>query len=172
MDKHMKIHWDSLFHNGWTLYAAASKRGLCCLTLPNESFDVVDEFLRRSFPEATLEKNSEWMQPYLTELKEYLEGKRYDFTVAVDLRGTPFQLSVWEALSKIQHGQSVTYTQIAESIGRPTAVRAVGAAIGANPIPFVIPCHRVIGKNGNLTGYRGGLEVKSALLQLEGIRLA
>lgn len=107
------------------------------------------------------------MAPYLSELKDCLEGKRLACTVPLDLHGTPFQVSVWKAISTIPYGRTMTYSGIAEIIGKPEAVRAVGAATGANPIAFLIPCHRVLGKNGGLTGYRGGLDVKSRLLKLE-----
>jgi O-6-methylguanine DNA methyltransferase len=104
----------------------------------------------------------------LTELHEYFSGRRKDFSVPTRPRGTPFQLAVWRELEKIPYGTTITYSELAERIGRPAAVRAVGAANGANPIPVVIPCHRVIGKSGKLVGYGGGLDRKTALLQIEG----
>ena len=166
-----KVYWSSLNHKGWILYAAVTSNGLCCVTLPNESFEDLTGFVQKHIPDAMLERNEAALAPYLRELKEYLEGKRQQFSVPLDLRGTPFQVAVWKSLLQIPYGQWTTYSDIAASIGRPSAVRAVGAAIGANPIPFVIPCHRVIGKNGKLTGYSGGLELKSALLKLENVRL-
>ncbi len=107
------------------------------------------------------------MAPYARELTDYLEGRRSSFTVPHDLKGTAFQRAVWEALGRIPYGQTVTYSDIAQEVGRPAAVRAVGAAIGANPVMIVVPCHRVIGKNGALTGFRGGLGMKTRLLELE-----
>ena len=85
----------------------------------------------------------------------------------MDLHGTPFQMAVWEALRKIPFGVTVSYTDIAERIGKPSSVRAVGTAIGANPVLITVPCHRVIAKSGKLTGYRGGLDMKEQLLGLE-----
>lgn len=166
-----KVCWSSLDHEGWTIYAAVTSKGLCCITLPNESFEDLTRFVKKHVPNAILEPNHAALEPYLTELREYLEGKRQQFSVPLDLRGTPFQVSVWQSLMKIPYGQSATYSDLAASIGKPSSVRAVGAAIGANPIPFVVPCHRVIGKDGKLTGYRGGLELKSALLKLEKVQL-
>nr|WP_273702385.1 methylated-DNA--[protein]-cysteine S-methyltransferase [Tepidanaerobacter syntrophicus] len=87
----------------------------------------------------------------------------------MDLKGTDFQISVWEALLNIPYGTTKTYSQVAAEIGRPKATRAVGGAIGANPVSIVVPCHRVIGKDGSLTGFGGGLEIKKKLLKLEGI---
>ena len=107
------------------------------------------------------------MKPYATELIDYLEGRRKEFTLPMDLHGTAFQQSVWKVLQEIPYGQTVSYTDIAELIQKPSAVRAVGTAIGANPVLITVPCHRVIAKSGKLTGYRGGLEMKELLLGLE-----
>jgi O-6-methylguanine DNA methyltransferase len=103
------------------------------------------------------------------QLTEYLEGKRRVFELPLRLEGSDFQKEVWEAVARIPYGQTASYGQIAQLIGKPGASRAVGAANGANPIPIVIPCHRVIGKDGSLTGYGGGLALKSRFLALEGI---
>jgi methylated-DNA-[protein]-cysteine S-methyltransferase len=111
-------------------------------------------------------------QPILVEaerqLKEYFEGKRQSFSIPLDMRGTEFQKSVWKALLGIPFGETRSYGQIAKQIGRPKAMRAVGAANGSNPIPIVVPCHRVIGSSGELTGFGGGLETKARLLEIEG----
>lgn len=100
------------------------------------------------------------MAEYAEQLQAYLNGKRTHFSFPVDLAGTPFQLAVWKALSEIPYGSTCSYSDIAEHIEKQAAVRAVGAAIGANPLLMVVPCHRVIGKSGQLTGYRGGLDMK------------
>ena len=102
------------------------------------------------------------------QLKEYFEGKRQRFSIPLDMRGTEFQKSVWEALVRIPFGETRSYGEIAKQIGRPKAMRAVGAANGSNPIPIVVPCHRVIGSSGELTGFGGGLETKARLLEIEG----
>ncbi|MBT8101839.1 MAG: methylated-DNA--[protein]-cysteine S-methyltransferase, partial [Gammaproteobacteria bacterium] len=99
------------------------------------------------------------------QLREYFAGDRQDFDLPVKLNGTEFQVSVLEALQAIPYGETVSYGEIARRIGRPRAVRAVGAANGRNPIPIVVPCHRVIGKSGDLTGFGGGLDTKEALLR-------
>ena len=103
----------------------------------------------------------------IRQLEEYFDGKRKTFDVPLALRGNPFQLSCWNALREIAYGETRSYSEIARVIGRPAAVRAVGAANGANPIPIIIPCHRVIGSNGALTGFGGGLDVKRRLLDFE-----
>jgi methylated-DNA-[protein]-cysteine S-methyltransferase len=106
-----------------------------------------------------------------TQLAEYFSGQRRTFDFELAPRGTPFQLAVWNALLAIAYGETISYAELAHRIGKPAAVRAVGAANGANPIPVIIPCHRVIGSNGSLTGYGGGIERKQWLLALEGRRL-
>jgi methylated-DNA-[protein]-cysteine S-methyltransferase len=102
------------------------------------------------------------------ELREYFAGKRTVFTVPLDMRGTPFQKQVWEALLGIPYGETRTYGQLANQLGNPRATRAVGAANGRNPVAIIAPCHRVIGFSGKLTGFAGGLEAKALLLNLEG----
>ena len=101
------------------------------------------------------------------QLSEYFEGKRRSFSVALDMRGTPFQKNVWEALLSIPFGETRSYRDIAKKLGNPEATRAVGAANGRNPISIIVPCHRVIGSNGKLRGFAGGLETKARLLELE-----
>lgn len=106
------------------------------------------------------------------ELEEYLTGKRKTFTFPLALRGTAFQLAVWNVLREIPFGKTVSYIQIAKSIGKPKAVRAVGQAIGRNPCLIAVPCHRVVGKNGALTGFSAGLPWKRYLLELEASQTA
>lgn len=101
------------------------------------------------------------------ELHEYLEGERRAFTFPYRLVGTPFRLQVWKELEKVPYGETTTYKRLAEAIGRPGAYHAVGGAVGANPLSICVPCHRVIGTNGSLTGYAWGLPMKEALLELE-----
>jgi len=103
-----------------------------------------------------------------TQFREYFEGNRRTFELPLAPEGTPFQLRVWNALLDIPYGETISYGQLAERIGDRSASRAVGLANGSNPLPIVIPCHRVIGSNGTLTGYGGGLPIKERLLALEG----
>lgn len=109
------------------------------------------------------------LQTASQQLSEYFAGRRTRFDVPLDLSsGTAFQQAVWQALLAIRAGDTASYSDISQRIGKPTAVRAVGAAIGRNPVSIVVPCHRVIGRNGSLTGYAGGLVRKTALLNREG----
>ena len=101
------------------------------------------------------------------QLEEYFARERSSFDLSLAPAGTPFQQSVWAELQRVGYGTTITYAALATHIGRPTAIRAAGAANGANPVSIVIPCHRVVGSNGSLTGYGGGLEAKRFLLDLE-----
>ena len=104
-----------------------------------------------------------------TQLAEYFAGKRRRFDLPLDLHGTEFQRRVWHALLRIEPGRTASYGDVARAIGSPRAVRAVGAAVGRNPVGVIVPCHRVLGSDGSLTGYAGGLHRKRALLQIEGV---
>ncbi|HVO99238.1 MAG TPA: methylated-DNA--[protein]-cysteine S-methyltransferase [Bryobacteraceae bacterium] len=104
------------------------------------------------------------------QLREYFDGHRADFDLPLAPEGTAFQRTVWRSLQDIPYGETISYGELAKRVGNPKASRAVGAANGKNPIPIVIPCHRVIGANGKLTGFGGGLPIKEALLALEKVR--
>lgn len=124
---------------------------------------------------ATVANGPALVPPVLAEatrqLDAYFAGKLREFDLPLLARGTPFQRTVWNALREIPYGETVSYADVARRVGRPSAVRAVGAANGRNPLAIVVPCHRVIGSDGSLTGYAGGLEMKRALLTLEaGVR--
>lgn len=114
-----------------------------------------------------IEKETPLLQKAAVQLKEYFGGKRKAFELPLSLHGTDFQLAVWEALQNIPYGETCSYKQIAEKIGNPKASRAVGMANNRNPVMIVVPCHRVIGQNGSMVGYAGGLDVKKYLLNLE-----
>ncbi len=109
-----------------------------------------------------------WLTWGATELQRYFAGGLRQFTVPLDPQGTAFQQQVWQALLHIPYGRLSTYGEMAQQLGRPAAARAVGAAVGRNPLGIIVPCHRVVGQDGTLTGYAGGLQRKEALLKLEG----
>jgi methylated-DNA-[protein]-cysteine S-methyltransferase len=118
--------------------------------------------------EAPVNASQRWLQQAAHELAEFFAGRRRTFDVPIDARGTPFQRSVWQALQRIPCGELHRYGALAAQLGRPAAARAVGAAVGRNPVSVIVPCHRVVGADGSLTGYAGGLPRKQALLALEG----
>jgi methylated-DNA-[protein]-cysteine S-methyltransferase len=143
------------------LKLVASETGLIAILWENEN--------PRRVPLKDLLEDNE--QPILVEterqLKEYFAGKRDEFSIPLDMRGTAFQKDVWRALLAIPFGKTFSYGEIAKQLGKPNASRAVGAANGRNPISIVVPCHRVIGASGKLTGFAGGLDAKAHLLGLE-----
>jgi O-6-methylguanine DNA methyltransferase len=108
------------------------------------------------------------MRAAVSQLRQYFSGSRLAFDLPLDVRGTAFQKAVWSEVVRIPYGSTVTYGEVAQLMGKPKASRAVGSAVGANPLPIIVPCHRVIGAGGSLTGYGAGLDVKEALLRLEG----
>jgi methylated-DNA-[protein]-cysteine S-methyltransferase len=114
------------------------------------------------------EGESELLERARRQLAEYFAGKRRTFDLPLAPHGTEFQCAVWRALADIPYGETISYAQLATRVGKPTATRAVGAANGRNPLPIVLPCHRVIGADGSLTGFGGGLPTKQFLLRLEG----
>lgn len=162
------VYWSNLVWDGKKMHIAASSKGLCCIIWPKEPFEDLENWVRKHFPKASLVHDPERLAPYARQLEEYFEGQRRAFDIPLDLRGTEFQRTVWQALQEIPYGTTKSYSDIAKAINRPKAVRAVGGAIGANPVPIVVPCHRVIGKDGSLTGFAGGLDIKRQLLKIEG----
>ena len=155
------------------LFLAASKKGLVALEfdvrLPGQqSIRSNPRHLRQENGKVFFEVSDDAMCFYSSEIEEYFAGRRREFTFHLDLRGTDFQLSCWRALLEIPYGETRTYADIAQAIGKPYAFRAVGMANNRNPLAIVVPCHRVIASDGTLCGYGGGLEVKRRLLELEG----
>lgn len=151
------------------LVLTKSGSGLCRIDFG--TFEAVsaklEAWAKRWFKGAEIVRRPEAIKPYKKQLFEYLTGRRETFDLPLDLRGTPFQVEVWRALEQIGYGETVSYKRIAEAVGRPAAVRAVGGANNRNPLPLILPCHRVVGTNGKLVGYAGGLEVKEKLLAIE-----
>jgi methylated-DNA-[protein]-cysteine S-methyltransferase len=149
------------------LLVAASARGLCRISFDPEP-DRELEALARTFGARVL-RSPRGVEPVRRELDEYFEGRRHDFDLEVDLSPVPaFQRDVLAELVRVPYGQVDSYGGLARRIGRPRAARAVGGALNRNPVPIVVPCHRIVGATGNLVGYGGGLERKRALLSLEG----
>lgn len=118
-------------------------------------------------PQKALLQTTELLSMATIQLDEYFQGKRTIFSLPFKLTGTPFQLAVWKELQNIPYGKTTSYKEIAQKINKPKACRAVGMANNKNPLPIIIPCHRVIGSNGKLIGYAGGLKLKNYLLELE-----
>lgn len=150
------------------MFAGATQKGICLLEFTDRKM-LETEFkdLQKRLGAVLLPGQNPWLDQVQTEIKEYLAKKRKQFQVSLDSPGTEFQQALWTLLQKIPYGETATYKDLATQLGKPQAVRALGAANGANRIAIIIPCHRVIATNGELRGYGGGLARKKFLLQLE-----
>ena len=153
-----------------TLGAVITEKGLSLLLLPAQDFSLCYNWVQRWEPGATVVEEGEdsRMRELHEELTGYFDGRVRTFNFPLDMRGTEFQLQVWHEVCNVGYGQVRSYGEIARAVGKPAAVRAVGAANGANPVPIIVPCHRIIGSNGKLVGYGGGLDMKRRLLEVEG----
>lgn len=158
------VHYFCVLSPVGPLLLGATDKGLRCLS-----------FYRGKLPKLGKEElwieSEEALQPYVSQLDAYFRGERREFTFKLDLVGTPFQKRCWQALCEIPYGKTCSYADLARKVGSPRGFRAVGQANHTNPIAIVVPCHRVIGANGSLTGYGGGTNVKEMLLRLEGVTL-
>ncbi len=151
------------------LFVAASGRGLATISFETDPDAQLDRLARVAGPRVLRSARS--IDVARRELDEYFAGERRAFDLSLDLRGLPaFTLSVLDELARVPYGETTTYGTLAARIGHPRAARAVGTVMNRNRIPIVLPCHRVVGSSGDLTGYAGGLEVKRTLLELEGAR--
>jgi methylated-DNA-[protein]-cysteine S-methyltransferase len=151
------------------LLVAASDRGLAAISFDSEPQDSLERLARIAGPRVLRSPRS--VDAARRELDQYFEGRRRTFDLSLDLRALPpFTLSVLDQLARVPYGETTTYGALARRVGHPRAARAVGTVMNRNRIPIVLPCHRVVGSTGSLTGYAGGLDVKQALLELEGAR--
>lgn len=144
------------------LLLTGGRRGLRMVDFPHDG--------RPAMPAVGIARDAAPLAVAAQQLREYFDGERREFDLSrlvLDLQGTPFQIAVWQALLQIPNACTISYGELAQRLGRPSASRAVGAANGANPIPVIVPCHRVIGANGSLTGFGGGLPIKRWLLDHE-----
>lgn len=163
-----QIYYTLFSYNSWEMYIAMTEHGICYISSPHGAYDEMEQWVDRHFPHATfIDQTNEIFGKINNELTSYLNKDITSFETPIDLIGTSFQLTVWNALLQIPYGETRSYSQIAEQINHPRAVRAVGTAIGANPLLIVVPCHRVIQKSGALGGFRSGIETKRQLLTLE-----
>lgn len=164
------LYYDEVHTPIGTLTIVATDLGVCLIEFGAFTVKeaVLQQWSRTWAGGAGYEHNEDRLADVSSQIKQYFEGTLSEFTIPLDMRGTPFQLQVWETLKEIPYGVIRSYKDVAEAIGRPKAVRAVGGANNKNPVPIIVPCHRVLGMDGTLVGYGGGLEIKRALLTLEG----
>ncbi|KRM71687.1 methylated-DNA--[protein]-cysteine S-methyltransferase [Lacticaseibacillus brantae] len=160
----MQLDYGEFTFNHQHFYLAGTSKGLAFVGSPDADLAEISRF----FPQATLEPNQDTVQVAADALVAYLSGQAMTVDVPLDvINGTPLQRQVWTILQEIPYGHTWNYTQLAQAVGRPTAVRAVATAVGKNPLMLVIPCHRILRKDGALGGFRGGLPLKRQLLTLE-----
>ena len=148
------------------LLVAATDKGVCSVKLGN-SDEALKENLQSEFPSATHQQNGGHLAIWTAEILSYLDGEKTGLDLPLDIQATAFQQRVWQALKEIPYGETRTYQQVAENMGKGNASRAVGTACGANPVALVVPCHRVLRKDGGLGGYSWGLDRKQSLLDME-----
>jgi AraC family transcriptional regulator of adaptative response/methylated-DNA-[protein]-cysteine methyltransferase len=148
------------------LLVATTPRGVCAVRFGESAAALLRE-LKRDFSAAEIHRDDEGLESVATQIKQLLSGPATSVNIPLDLRGTAFQQMVWKELRRIPQGQTRSYTDVAKAIGKPKAVRAVANACGSNPVAIVVPCHRVVQKNGSLAGYRWGIKRKAALLEKE-----
>ncbi|UJS21458.1 MAG: methylated-DNA--[protein]-cysteine S-methyltransferase [Candidatus Brocadia sp.] len=172
----MEINFSSFSSPIGNVYVAKSAKGICRISFPHDS---EEDFLRPFIRDITsrvektngsikIQRNDLFLKPETDVLKKYFQGKTVSFDFPLDLdQGTPFQQKVWEKLREIPYGECRSYKWVAKEIGQPLATRAVGMANNKNPVPPVIPCHRIIGSDGSLVGYAFGISVKKQLLEME-----
>lgn len=173
MERQANLFYSELETEIGIITLVSTKKGLCRIDFETgDSYRMnLERWARRHFLSDQIKREDQAFAPVKDQLTEYFQGIRKVFDVELDLVGTPFQKLVWNELLNIPYGETRSYKEVAQAIGAPKAVRAVGGANNRNHIPIIIPCHRVIGSNGALVGYGGGLHIKERLLTIEGFQL-
>ncbi len=166
-----KVYCTSFESKIGTIYVASTDKGVCKICIPKETKKDFFRWLGAYFNEDDVVENKSKNKEVIEQLTRYFNGKLAKFSVPLDLIGTPFQLRVWKELKNISYGTTISYKHLARRTGVPRGFQAVGRANGCNPIPIIIPCHRVIGTDGSLTGYAAGIKTKEFLLRAEGALL-
>jgi len=163
-----KVYCTSFDSRIGRIYVASTENGVCKVSVPRESRRDFFDWLKKHFEVDAINDNRSKNKDIIDQLNRYFNGKLARFTCPVDLIGTPFQIRVWKELSKITYGSTITYKHLAKRVHAPKASQAVGRANSVNPLPIIVPCHRVIGSDGSLVGYAYGIKTKEFLLRLEG----
>lgn len=163
----MTVYYTTLQWDEYTVYLAATASGLIYIGTGTEGEVELRAWQDKYFPESDLKFDETKMSEYKKDISDYLHGKKDHLQSTIQLKGTEFQKEVWHEVQKVPYGQVRSYAEIANNLGRPKAVRAVASAIGKNPILFIVPCHRIVRKDGTLSEFRAGIDVKKKLLQLE-----
>lgn len=162
------VHCTSFDSKIGLIYVASTDKGVCKISVPRQTRRDFFHWLNDHFDDHDVVDNKSRNKEVIEQLNRYFNGKLARFTCPVDLIGTPFQVRVWKELSKIPYGTTITYKQLAKRIGTSKGFQAVGRANASNPLPIIVPCHRVLGTDGSLVGYSSGIKTKEFLLKLEG----
>lgn len=165
------VSWTSFDSIIGTIYVASTSRGVCKITIPAEGKREFMQWLKGTFASDEIVESQSQNRQIINEINRYLDQKLVKFNAPLDLIGSDFQKRVWKELMKVRYGQTTTYRLLARRLGSPGAAQAVGRANGDNPLPIVIPCHRVLGSDEGLCGYAAGIKTKEFLLRLEGALL-
>ncbi len=150
------------------IYIASTDKGVCKISVPRQTKKDFFRWLRENFDDSEVVDNKSRNKEVMDQLNRYFNGRLAKFTCAMDMRGSPFQLRVWKELVKITYGTTISYKQLAKRLGTSRGFQAIGRANAANPLPIIVPCHRVLGTDGTLVGYASGVKTKEFLLKLEG----
>ncbi|MFL5625369.1 MAG: methylated-DNA--[protein]-cysteine S-methyltransferase [Ktedonobacteraceae bacterium] len=163
------LFWSSISSHKGTCVVMATEAGVCWAGTPGTPAAEGFAWLRRKLAYTEVIEGEEVapLRQAMDELRRYFTGEPLQFACPLDLHGTPFQIAVWQEMFRIPYGETLTYAELADTIGRHGAARAVGSACATNPVAVIVPCHRVVGSNGSLIGYGGGLSTKEWLLALE-----
>lgn len=162
------VHCTSFDSKIGLIYVASTDKGVCKISVPKQTRRDFFRWLNDHFDDHDVVDNKSRNKEVIDQLNRYFNGKLARFTCPVDLIGTPFQIRVWKELSRISYGTTITYKQLAKRIGTSKGFQAVGRANASNPLPIIVPCHRVLGTDGSLVGYSSGIKTKEFLLKLEG----
>jgi O-6-methylguanine DNA methyltransferase len=163
-----KVYCTSFDSRIGRIYVASTEEGVCKISVPKETRKDFFDWLELHFDNDAVVDNRSKNKDVIDQLTRFFNGKLAKFNCPIDLIGTPFQIRVWKELLRIPYGSTITYRQLSKRVCAPRAYQAVGRANGANPLPIMVPCHRVLGSNGSLVGYSCGIKTKEFLLRLEG----
>lgn len=163
--------WSSFTSHIGVVYIASTEKGVCKITIPGQTKKEFLSWLERHADGGSIVESKRKHRAVVDQLNKYFSRKLVKFTVRLDPIGTAFQKSVWKELRRVRYGTTISYKELSHRVGKPNAAQSVGKANGANPIPIIIPCHRIIGSDSRLVGYAAGIKTKEFLLRLEGALL-
>ena len=163
--------WSSFSSQIGVVYIASTEKGVCKISIPGQTKKDFLAWLEKHADGGTITESKRKHKTVVDQLNRYFTRRLVKFNVRLDVIGTEFQRNVWKELKKVRYGTSISYRDLAQRVGKPKAAQSVGRANGANPLPIIIPCHRIVGSDARLVGYAAGIKTKEFLLRLEGALL-